>query len=1022
VQLTVIPQNPIPTVASLSPATVTAGGAAFTLTVTGTNFVNGASTVRVNGSNRTTSYVSSTQLNAQIPSSDIATSGSVTIDVITQGPGGGLSDPVSLTVSAPANPLPVLTSISPSSLQVDSPGQTVILTGSNFISSSVALVNGSPRPTTFTSSDPTHLSAQLSTSDFAVLGQLAIRVFNPEPGGGQSAVSNLTVFAPAPTLTVLSPTNVIAGNGSTAVTLTGTNFIDESIAQVNGSARTSVINSSTQMTVTLTANDTANGGPLSITVVNPPPSGGTTAALTFTVINPVPSISSISPTSIMAGSGAQNIAVVGAGFVPGSSVTINGQNRAVFGDSGHLNVALQASDVASGGAISITVVNSTPGGGTSGAAILTVNNPAPVLDPNTPLTPAIVLAGGSAQTITVLGTGFVPTSTVTINGQNRATFVDSSHLSVAIQAMDITVSGTIAIAVANPAPGGGVSATATLAINNPVPSVTSLSQPTATTGVTPFQLTVLGSNFVNGATVQLKGASHTPLSGSDSRNLIIQLTAADLNVAGVFAVTATNPAPGGGQSTQSVSFTVYDPPTVTNVSPNVATIGQIPPPALTVTGTNFIAGSLVMINGAAHTPTSASTTTQLFIQLSLDPDLNSSAGVYPVTVITPTPGGVSTPNANSNLMLNNPVPLMSPTTPLTPASALAGSGAQTITVQGSGFVPLSKITINGQNRASTFVDANHMKVSILANETATAGTITTTVVNGAPGGGTTSATFTVNNPTPTISALSPNSVTAGGPAFTLTVTGTNFVSGATVQVNGASRTTTFVSATQLTAAIPASDLAAAATLQITVVNPVPSAGPSAASTLTVNTANNPVPTLSSLSKTSVSAGSAGFTLTVTGTNFISGSVVRVNGASRTTTFVSSTQLNATIPSSDLAVGANLSITVFNPAPGGGTSSALVLKVNNPVPSISSVSPSNIFAGGADFTLTINGSGFVTGSVVNVGVGNSFGPRTTTFVNSTQLTVQITSNDISTSGTQISVSVTNPGPGGGTSGTISLNVQ
>jgi uncharacterized protein (TIGR03437 family) len=68
------PANPIPAPTSLIPNSATAGGAAFTLTVNGTNFVSG-SIVRWNGSNRTTTFVSSTQLTAQIPASDIAVIG-----------------------------------------------------------------------------------------------------------------------------------------------------------------------------------------------------------------------------------------------------------------------------------------------------------------------------------------------------------------------------------------------------------------------------------------------------------------------------------------------------------------------------------------------------------------------------------------------------------------------------------------------------------------------------------------------------------------------------------------------------------------------------------------------------------------------------------------------------------------------------------------------------------------------------------------------------------------------------------
>lgn len=74
-------------------------------------------------------------------------------------------------------------------------------------------------------------------------------------------------------------------------------------------------------------------------------------------------------------------------------------------------------------------------------------------------------------------------------------------------------------------------------------------------------------------------------------------------------------------------------------------------------------------------------------------------------------------------------------------------------------------------------------------------------------------------PAPALSSLSPSSATAGGPAFTLTVNGSNFVSGATVRWNGAARATTFVSGTQLRAAVAAGDIAAQGTAQVSVVNP-----------------------------------------------------------------------------------------------------------------------------------------------------------------------------------------------------------
>ena len=167
---------------------------------------------------------------------------------------------------------------------------------------------------------------------------------------------------------------------------------------------------------------------------------------------------------------------------------------------------------------------------------------------------------------------------------------------------------------------------------------------------------------------------------------------------------------------------------------------------------------------------------------------------------------------------------------------------------------------------------------------------------------------------------------AGGAAFTLTVNGAGFVSGAAVKWNGANRTTTFVSATQLQAAITAADIATAGTTQVTVFNPTPGGGNSNAVSFTIS-ASNPVPTITSISPSSVVAGNAAFTLTVNGMGFVSGAALKWNGASRTTTFVSATQLQAAITAADIATAGTAQVTVFNSTPGGGTSNAIIFTIS-----------------------------------------------------------------------------------------------
>src|SRR5579864_5967288 len=77
---------------------------------------------------------------------------------------------------------------------------------------------------------------------------------------------------------------------------------------------------------------------------------------------------------------------------------------------------------------------------------------------------------------------------------------------------------------------------------------------------------------------------------------------------------------------------------------------------------------------------------------------------------------------------------------------------------------------------------------------------------------------------PTISQLNPNDVTHGGAGFTLTVDGTNFLTNAVVNWNGAAQATTYVSSKQLTVTIPASMIATAENVQVTVTNPATPGG------------------------------------------------------------------------------------------------------------------------------------------------------------------------------------------------------
>jgi 6-phosphogluconolactonase (cycloisomerase 2 family) len=191
-------------------------------------------------------------------------------------------------------------------------------------------------------------------------------------------------------------------------------------------------------------------------------------------------------------------------------------------------------------------------------------------------------------------------------------------------------------------------------------------------------------------------------------------------------------------------------------------------------------------------------------------------------------------------------------------------------------------------------------------------------------GGGTASTDVGGNPVPTITAISPTSAVAGSAAgFTLTVNGTNFVSASVVNFAGTARTTTFVSSTQLTAAIPAAAIASAGTAAVTVTNP----GGGASNTVKFNVPSgaNPVPTISSLDPSCAPVGAPVFSLAVMGTDFVASSVVRWNGKDLSTT-LNDGPLMAQIPASDVAATGTATVTVFNPAPGGGTSNSVTFNI------------------------------------------------------------------------------------------------
>ncbi len=500
----------VPLVTSVFPNTIPAGSSAFTLTVNGSGFLNGVSVVRLNGVDKTTTFVNSTQLTASIPAADVATVGTKQVTVFNPAPGGGLSNALTFTVSL-RNPLPTVTSVSPSGAVAGAAGFMLGVNGSNFVFDSTVQWDGAPRTTTFLNSN--QLQALIPASDLEVadVGAHQVTVMSPGPGGGTSNAVNFSVQNapnPAPTLTSLIPDSETAGAVRTSllVMVTGTNFAPNSVLRWNGMNRITSFVDTGHLTVTIPASDLAAAGTAQVTVFTPTPGGGTSNALPFTVNNPAPILSSLSPNSAAAGGPAFTLTVVGSNFLPGSVVRWSGSNRpTTFIGNNQLRAAIPDSDIASVVPINVTVSNPTPGGGESALQSFTINSAAqarvaaatPTMQPQQAvssrpepapavlvaplgssvrasapiverLQPAFVVAGSRTLTLRVRGENFTEQSVLQLRGKDLPTkFVSETELEVEIPASALAQPGELKLTVFTPGPAGGTSKPATLQVQAP---------------------------------------------------------------------------------------------------------------------------------------------------------------------------------------------------------------------------------------------------------------------------------------------------------------------------------------------------------------------------------------------------------------------------------------------------------------------------------------------------------------------------------------------------------------------------
>ena len=306
-------------------------------------------------------------------------------------------------------------------------------------------------------------------------------------------------------------------------------------------------------------------------------------------------------------------------------------------------------------------------------------------------------------------------------------------------------------------------------------------------------VTITGTNFVDGATVTFGGVSGTGVTFQNAGTLTATTPS---HAAGQVDVTVTNPDGGIGALTDGFRYNALPTVTVVNPASGVVSGGTV----VTITGTNFVDGATVTFGGIAG----AGVTFQDATTLTATTPAHA-AGQVDVTVTNPD-GGIG---ALTDGFRYNALPTV---TTVNPASGVV-SGGTVVTITGTNFVDGATVTFGGVSGTGvTFQNAGTLTATTPSHA---AGQVDVTVTN--PDGGIGALTDGFRyNALPTVTVVNPASgVVSGGTV--VTITGTNFVDGATVTFGGVSGTgVSFQNASTLTATTPSH---AAGQVDVTVTNP-----------------------------------------------------------------------------------------------------------------------------------------------------------------------------------------------------------
>ncbi len=425
-----------------------------------------------------------------------------------------------------SNPLPTVVTPSRGKL---SGGSLVTLSGTQFYTGASVAIGG--KPCTVTSiTEPSLITCVLSSHSAA-----SVDVVVTNTDGNSGTLAGGYTYQPAPTVTGVS-LNSGALAGGTAVTITGTGFVEGATVDFGGSSCNSPnIVSSTSITCTTSMH---SAGSVIVTVTNSDEQfGSANGAYTYQAAPVVTSV------SLNAGAlaGGTTVTITGSGFLSGATASIGGVT-CTSPNVTSLTSMTCTTGAHAAGLTNIVVTNSDLQSGT-GSNLYTYRA--------APTVTAVSLTGGAlagGATITVTGTGFVTGATVSVGSVSCSspTVLSSTSMTCITGAH---AAGVTDIVVTNPDTQTGTGSN--LYTYRAAPTVTQISPRTATLagGTT---VTISGTGFVSGATVTLGSASCTSVNVVSALSLTCTTPSASTPVA--VDVNVTNSDTQVGTFTKAFAF------------------------------------------------------------------------------------------------------------------------------------------------------------------------------------------------------------------------------------------------------------------------------------------------------------------------------------------------------------------------------------------------------------------------------------------------------------------------------------